>query len=329
MKYSLITPTFGRPEEVLEFLDSLRSQQYSDFEVIIADGTPGDALRPHLQAVQPTLPYSLTILYQEFLPVSDARNWAAAEARGTWLVFLDSDCLIPPGYLQAVDAHLAEHPLDVFGGPDAAHADFTPLQKAISHVMTSFLTTGGIRGGKRRTDRYYPRGFNMGILREQFQRVGGYDTGFKCGEDVELSIRLEAAASAMGLIPGAYVYHKRRTSMSKFFKQVYRFGAARLNLARRHPGQLKPTHLFPVAFAGTLLLSSILVWGGGWLTLPLAGMLGYLAAVGVEAHRQEHSWTVARLSMVAAVVMFTGYAWGFVRNVWATYVLRTPGGLKL
>jgi GT2 family glycosyltransferase len=329
VKYSLITPTFGRPEEVLEFLDSLKSQQYSDFEVIISDGTPKDTLRPAIQAIQKDLPYPLVILYKEFLPVSDARNWAAEEAKGAWLVFLDSDCIIPPGYLKAVDSHLAQHPLDVFGGPDAAHGDFTPLQKAISHAMTSFLTTGGIRGGERRTDRYYPRGFNMGIRREKFFEVKGYDTQFRCGEDVELSIRLEAAGSVMGLIPKAFVYHKRRTSLQKFFKQVYRFGAARLNLARKHPHQLKLTHLFPVAFSGFGLLSLAAALQGGWYALPLVGLIGYLTAVGIEAYRKERSLTVARLAVVAAVFMFTGYAWGFVRNVWATYIQRTPGGLKL
>ena len=328
MKFSLITPTFGRPEEVTEFLESLTHQEYTDFEVIVSDGTPGDALRPALKRFEGTTTYPLQLLHVEYLPVSDARNLAARHANGEWMIFLDSDCLIPPGYLQAVDEGLKHQSLDVFGGPDAAHASFTTLQKAISYSMTSFLTTGGIRGREKSTATYYPRGFNMGMRKSVFEQVHGYDETLKCAEDVDLSIRLAATGARMGLIPGAYVYHKRRTSIEKFFKQVYRFGAARLNLARRHPHQLKPTHLFPLVFAlgfwGCLLLApfwSVAQWGEMAFGV-------YFLLVGIGAAVKEKSVSVGLAAMVTTAVMFTGYGWGFARNVWATYVERKPQGLS-
>ena len=328
MKYSLITPTFGRPEEVSEFLESLTHQEYTDFEVIVSDGTPKDALRPALARFEGSTPYPLQFLHVEYLPVSDARNLAARHTRGEWLIFLDSDCLIPPGYLKAVDAALAGGTLDVFGGPDAADPTFTPLQKAISYSMTSFLTTGGIRGREKSTATYYPRGFNMGMRKALFEQVKGYDETLKCAEDVDLSIRLAAAGARMGFVPGAHVYHKRRNTLKTYFRQVYRFGAARLNLARRHPHQLKPTHLFPLAFALGFWSSALLAPFWTPAAVLLSGMVGYLLLVGLGAAVKERSVRVGALAVVTTLTMFTGYGWGFARNVWATYVLRKPQGLS-
>lgn len=311
-RYSLIVPTFGRPEEVTEFLESLLEQDYDSFEVIISDGTPGDTLRPHLQKYFDQSVYSLTIHYEEYLPVSAARNDGAKIAKGDYFIFLDSDCIIPPGYLKAIDRYIAAHDPDVFGGPDAAHEDFTILQKAISYSMTSMLTTGGIRGKKSHVGTYHPRGFNMGMKREAFEAVNGYST-FRCGEDIELSIRLIKAGYTTALIEEAHVYHKRRTSLKQFFKQVYRFGAARVNLYRLHPGELKITHLFPLFFTVALILS-VLALPVPFIRLISTFMWVYLIAVFLDSTVQNKSVVVGAQSVVTTIVMHAGYGWGFLKN---------------
>jgi GT2 family glycosyltransferase len=225
-EFSLISPTFKRPDEVREFIASAAklAAPKSRFEVILADGTPDDSLRPEIQKAAEAAGLGVTVLYYPGLAVSDARNAAAAASRGPWLIFLDSDCLLPAGYLDAVAHGLARDAWDAFGGPDAAPPDFSPLQKAISFAMTSVLTTGGIRGGSAKpTATYYPRGFNMGIRTKAFWAVMGYDIDFKCGEDVELSIRVREAGFRVGLIPEAVVWHKRRSTLGQFYRQVRRF----------------------------------------------------------------------------------------------------------
>lgn len=319
-KYSLISPTFARPDEVTEFLESLLTQNYESFEVILGDGTPGDALRPVLARFADNGKYPLTIIYKEFLPVSDARNKAAAVAKGEYFIFLDSDCLIPPDYLKAIDKALAEKPLDLFGGPDAARDDFSDLQKAISYAMTATLTTGGIRGKKKHVGTYHPRGFNMGISRKAFEAVNGYSTSFVCGEDVELSIRIIKAGFTSGFIPDAQVYHKRRTTLTKFYRQVYRFGAARVNLFKAHPGELKLAHLFPAAFTLFTVGSIVAVPLINPLFISLLAL--YLLAVFIDSWRQNRSINVAILSVVCVVTMNFGYGIGFLKN----YVSRVIGG---
>jgi len=333
-KYALISPTFKRPEEVTEFLESLQQLDYptSGFEVILGDGTPEDTLRPELYPYQDKLP--LRIYYEEFLPVSNARNRAAELSEATYFIFLDSDCIIPSGYLKAVDSYLEANPdTKLFGGPDAASTDFSDLQKAISFSMTSFLTTGGIRGGTKSVTSYQPRGFNMGICADLFRKVGGYNERFVCGEDVELSLRLQKEGIKGAFIPGAYVYHKRRTSIQQFRRQVFRFGAARPLLAKAHPGNLKLTHLFPLVFTVYRYTSSLLfpvafVLNSSYLAFPFSLYVAYMLLVFLTALKKE-GLQVALLAIKTTNTMNFGYGIGFARNFFEVYLKGNEKGIKL
>lgn len=326
-KFSLIAPTFSRPDEVQEFLESLTHLKSKDFEVIIADGSPNDDVRPVCAPFLNQLP--LRIIYERFLPVSDARNAAAAVATGEWLIFLDSDCIIPPEYLHHVEDFLKHHSVDLFGGPDAAHVSFSHVQKAISYSMTSVFTTGGIRGGKKHVGTFHPRGFNMGIRKSAFDAVGGY-SDFRCGEDIELSIRLIKSGHKSALISDAYVYHKRRTDFQKFFKQVFRFGAARINLFRRHREELKITHCFPAAFLIYIsILPIVLLLSAKLFLIQVIFLLLYLLAIAIDSTLKNRSLQVGILSVRAAIVQLCGYGYGFLRNAVEVFIFGNEKGLKL
>lgn len=325
--YSLIIPTFKRADEVEECLQSLTQQTFKDFEVILSDGTPGKSLES--VALPFTQQLNLLFLYEEFIGVSEARNLGYQHARGEYIIFLDSDCIIPPGYMQAVHHHLQREPLDLFGGPDAAAADFSPLQKAISYSMTSILTTGGIRGKKTHVGKYHPRSFNMGIRKTVFEAVKGF-SDFKCGEDIELSIRIIQAGYSSGLIEDAFVYHKRRTSFSQFYKQVFRFGAARINIGARHKGEIKPAHLFPLAFSLGLVFSLLVL-----LIFPPLGKIflsaysAYFLILGIHSSVENRSLHVGLLSIAATLVQFAGYGRGMLMNAIEVFIKGNKSGIQL
>lgn len=325
--YSLIIPTFKRADEVQECLESLTKQTFRNFEVIIADGTPGTSLESVTIPFQSLL--DINFQYEEFIGVSEARNLGFLQAKGEYIIFLDSDCIIPEGYMQAVHSFvLANHP-DLFGGPDAAAGDFSPVQKAISYSMTSMLTTGGIRGKKQHVGAYHPRSFNMGMKKSVFEAVGGY-SDFKCGEDIELSIRIIKKGFKVSLIEDAYVYHKRRTDFKQFFRQVFRFGAARINIGVRHPGEIKPAHLFPLVFCLGFLFSCVLTLflpSLGWVFLAFYKL--YFIALFFDSLLLNKQFKVAVLSVLATVVQFSAYAWGFLKNGFAVYVQGKPKGIEL
>ena len=222
MKYSFVIPVFNRPDEVDELLESLTKQSLQDFEVLIVE----DGSSQPCQEVAERYADALNVRYfmKENSGPGGSRNYGVERAKGEYVIILDSDVVLPEGYLQAVDAELNAAPCDAFGGPDRAHESFTPMQKAINYAMTSFFTTGGIRGGKKKMDKFYPRSFNMGVRRTVYVALNGF-SNMRFGEDIDFSTRIFEQGYACRLFPEAWVWHKRRTDLRKFFKQVHNSGA--------------------------------------------------------------------------------------------------------
>ena len=312
MKYSFIIPVYNRPDEVDELLQSMTRQTLTDFEVIVVeDGSVRDC-----KNVCDSYAGRLDLHYhmKENSGPGQSRNYGAERARGEYLIILDSDVVLPDGYLQSVDDELKARPADAFGGPDCAHPSFTPTQKAISYSMTSFFTTGGIRGGKKKMDKFYPRSFNMGIRRDVYMALGGFSR-MRFGEDIDFSIRIFKAGHACRLFPGAWVWHKRRTDFRKFFRQVYNSGIARINLYKKYPESLKIVHLMPAAFtAGTALL--VILAAVMCQPLWLAPIVLYALMILADSSLQNHSLRIGLLSVAAAFVQLTGYGLGFFNAWW-------------
>ena len=383
MKYSIIIPVFNRPDEVDELLESLCLQTVTDFEVLIVeDGSQRDC-----KTVVDKYADRLDVKY--FMKPNSgpgqSRNYGAERANGEWLIILDSDVVLPEGYLAAVDKGIKseevrtkgeelriksyDYPADeklrvdsnhnsslltlnshfaAFGGPDAAHPSFTPVQKAISYSMTSFFTTGGIRGGKAKLDKFYPRSFNMGIRRDVYLELGGFSK-MRFGEDIDFSYRIVEAGYKPQLFPDAWVWHKRRTDFKKFFRQVYNSGIARINLEKRHPGTLKLVHLLPTIFTLGVIACILLFALGAALyiegeildanglrptdnmhqgvgfvfcVLALLPLLFYSLVIFIDSSIRNRSLWVGLLSIPAAFVQLMGYGLGFIESWWKRCILK-------
>ncbi len=316
MKFSVIVPVYNRPDEVDELLQSLSIQLYKQFEVVIVeDGSfvpCGYVVEKYLNQL------SITYLSKPNSGPGTTRNYGAQRAKGEYFVFFDSDCIIPPSYFTEVEMELAANTTDAFGGPDRAHDSFTNIQKAINYSMTSFFTTGGIRGGKQKLDRFHPRSFNMGISKRAFEATGGFGA-MRFGEDVDYSLRLLEQGFSTRLFPKAFVYHKRRTDFRKFFRQVFNSGKARINLHLLHPGSLKIVHLLPSAFVVGMLLLVLLSPIFSWFLL---GPIGYSVLVWLHSLLLGNSFLVSILSIAAAWVQLVGYGLGFLIAFWKRLVLK-------
>ncbi len=280
----------------------------SNWEVIVVED--GSGLRSEDVCRQYSRMLDISYVYQENAGPAAARNTGSRKARGDWLIFFDSDCIIPEGYFDAVDEALRDESIDYFGGPDRASADFSAVQRAIDYAMTSFLTTGGIRGGRRKLDRYYPRSFNMGVRKAAFEDVAGF-SGLRFGEDLDLSMRLMMAGYRSVLIEDAWVYHKRRTNFKKFFKQVYNSGMARVVLNRLHPGTLKMVHLLPSFFVLYILaaLISLIVIPHPIFWYPVGILILILF---IDGFRSTGSLAVSVLVPLAGIVQLSGYGTGLI-----------------
>jgi glycosyltransferase involved in cell wall biosynthesis len=321
--YSLIIPVYNRPDELHELLDSLTRQTYPHFEVLVVE----DGSRVRAERVADAFRDRLNIryFYIENRGQGFARNYGFEQATGDYFIVFDSDTIIPPHYMEVVNDRLSEDFLDAFGGPDAADENFSDLQKAISYSMTSFFTTGGIRGKtKNAGGAFQPRSFNMGISRRVYRETGGFAKR-DMGEDIELGIRLARQHYRMGLIPEAYVYHKRRGTFGDFFRQVYSFGRTRFVLDRLHPGLglIKPVHAFPSLFVLFCLFIPLwLVVYPPFFGASLAALALFTGLIFIDATRSSRSLRVGVLSCAAAFVQLFGYGLGFLREGFQRYLLK-------
>lgn len=311
-KYSVIIPVYNRPDEVDELLDSLTKQSFKDFDILIIED--GSTIKCDQQVARYQDRLTIQYFFKENSGQGFSRNHGFERAQGEWLIVFDSDCLIPEDYFESVEKYLSENNIDAYGGPDKAHSSFTSVQKAISYSMTSFFTTGGIRGGKKHVGVFHPRSFNMGIKKEVFEKTGGYILPKK-GEDIEFSIRIIKNGFKTALIEDAFVYHKRRTNFSQFFKQLHFFGTARINVFRFYSSELKIVHLFPSVFLIGFLTSICLMALGFYL-----GMIGlvcysvYFILVLIDATVKNRSIKIGIYSTFAALIQLSAYGLGLIKE---------------
>jgi len=314
MFFSVIIPVYNRPNEVDELLHSLTQQTSKNFETLIIEDGSEDRCDDVVEQYQDQL--DIRYYYKDNSGQGFSRNFGFERAKGEYFIVFDSDCLIPSHYFRTVENYLETNQLDAYGGPDREHENFSPIQKAISYTMTSPLTTGGIRGNKKHAGTFHPRSFNMGISREVYEQTGGYKIT-RMGEDIEFSIRIIRNGFKTGLIPDAYVYHKRRTSLKKFFNQLHFFGRARININRFHPGEIKFIHTLPAFFTvGLLLFLTLPFWNLSLFKILLIPFILLISLIFVHSSTKYSSLYIGILSVCATFIQLTGYGIGFLSEFW-------------
>jgi glycosyltransferase len=306
-KYSVIIPVYNRPDEIADLLESLATQTARNFEVIIVEDGSTKPCREVVRRYDGKV--DVKYFFKDNEGRSIARNYGMERATGSYFIFFDSDCVIPADYFEKLNRFAAERPLDCFGGPDAADSSFTPTQKAINHAMTSFLTTGGIRGGKISLEKFTPRTFNMGFSRKVYETTVGFREMFS--EDIDMSTRIRMAGFSIGLYPDLPVYHKRRVDFRKFLRQVYVFGMSRITLQLLYPGSLKAVHMLPALFViGVAAMLAMAIAVSAWWLLPLGV---YLLAIFISALWSTRSVRISLLAVPASLIQLGGYGCGFIK----------------
>ena len=313
MKYSIIIATYNRLSELKELIASVEQLSFDpkQFELIISDDGSSDGTAEYIENYNAK--FNLRYIHQQNQGPGAARNHGMSKAHGDYFIFIDSDCIIPSDYLFQVDQYLAQHEVDAFGGPDDSHPDFPPLLKAINYAMTSFIGTGGTRGSTKSVAKFFPRSFNMGIHRKIFENIGGMNQ-LRHGQDMDLSARIYESGYSVALIPKAVVYHKRRTNFRRFYKQIFNWGVARINLGSKYPELLKPVHFLPaVLIFGGLAISIASIFSPIFKYLFIIGLSSALLIMlygFVESFFRYRSLQISMLSIAALVTQITAYAFG-------------------
>jgi glycosyltransferase involved in cell wall biosynthesis len=313
--FSVIVPVYNRPDEIEELLSSLSGQSNKNFEVVLVEDGSSKPSNEIVEKYNRLL--SIKYITKSNTGRSDSRNIGIKNASGTYFVFVDSDCIMPDNYFETLDKELYDNYADCFGGPDNAHESFSDIQKAINYAMTSFWTTGGIRGGKINMEKFVPRTFNMGFSRKVYDVVGGFKDMF--GEDIDLSMRIKEAGFSTKLYRDVFVYHKRRVSLKKFYKQVHIFGIARINLYKLYPQSLKPVHALPAVFTVGSVILLLLSLFYAYFMLPFAF---FTSLIFFDSLTHYKSVRIAYLSVVACFLQLYGYGTGFLKSFVEKIILR-------
>ena len=316
LKISIIVPLYNRPKEIEELLESLNQQTFKNFEVVIVED--GSTIKSEYIVNQYKKNLNIHYFFKENTGPGLSRNYGFEKANGNYGIFLDSDCVLPPNYMFLVEQELTNNYSDAFGGPDKAHESFTKLQKAINYSMTSFFTTGGIRGGGEKMEKFHPRSFNMGYSREVFETTSGFSK-MRFGEDIDMSIRIIENGFTTKLIKDAFVYHKRRTNLRQFFKQIFNSGIARINLYKRHPQSLKLVHFAPAVF--TLGLIKLMILAFLWSEWFLFPILFHVLLLFIDSTIKTKNISISFLAVITSYMQLLAYGFGFLKAFWKRIIL--------
>jgi glycosyltransferase involved in cell wall biosynthesis len=318
IKFSIIIPVYNRPDEMKELLDSLSVQTYTDFELVVIED--GSSIKSEELCDSYRDKISISYYYKENEGPSIGRNYGLARAKGNYFLFFDSDCILPAHYMETIHRELTDNFVDCYGGPDGAMDDFSDFQKAVSYAMTSFFTTGGIRGGKKQVHKFHPRSFNLGFSKAVYEDTGGFPvTTMHPGEDMVFAIEVIKRGFETRLVRDVYVFHKRRISFKKFYKQVFGFGKTRYIISMHYPETFKIFFLFPSLFAiGTI---GALLLGIAVHQVFAFPVLLYAVLVLADAISKSKSFKVGFLALLASFVQLFGYGIGFMDAIWKHKVL--------
>lgn len=321
---SIITPSYNRADELGYLYTSLKNQTIDKklFEFIISDDGSTDDTEKIVKSWQSESEFKIKFIKQKNQGPGSARNHGLKNVSGEIILFIDSDCEAHPDWIKTIYNAFQNEKIDAFGGPDMAKEDFEPLQKAIDFAMTSFFTTGGMRGhSDNMMAKFFPRTHNMGIRKNLYDKIGGFGD-LRHGQDIEFSNRMRLSGANIKFIIGAIVYHRRRTTLKQFFKQVFNWGVARINLGKIDKNMLEFIHFIPSLAVIIFSIISIVFFISdipGYFSLVIFLPLICLSIFGAIKRKDIR---IFHLLIIVIPAQIFGYGLGFIFNFINRFIFK-------
>lgn len=237
--FSVIIPTFQRPLQLARCLQSLVRSTYprEQFEVVVVDDGSDQPPQAVIAAFRQYI--NITLLTQSHAGPAQARNTAAAQARGKFFAFTDDDCVPDPNWLSNLEQYLAEAPSNAVGGQIINALDSNPYSTASQRIIDyvyAYYNTDPARA------RFFSSN-NFALPAKLFHLIGGFDPTFRTAEDRDLCDRWLCHGYAMTFASDAMVYHLHPLTFRGYGKQHFEYGRGAvhflLSSRRRHGGRWK------------------------------------------------------------------------------------------
>jgi glycosyltransferase involved in cell wall biosynthesis len=317
---SVIIPCRNEKQHVEACVLSLLEQENppGGLEIIVVDGLSDDGTREVLKEL--TVRHSrLRIVDNPGRVTPRGMNLGIRAARGRYVAILGAHCSYAPNYLRACSQLLDEHPeVACVGGPIISIGK-TPFGKAVASAMSHPV---GIGNAKHRHPDYegYAEGACYPVFRKEiFDTIGFYDETLVRNQDDELNYRLAKSGGKIFISPRARCLYFVRETVRGLFQQYCQYGYWRVAVLRKHRLPASLRQLVPPLFMSCMLAGVItgLFLPGLWAITAGALPLFYggaLFVVGVSAARTA-GWRSVLLFPVAAAVMHSAYALGFMKGI--------------
>ena len=213
-------------------MSAMQNDASLGFSVIVPAPSidPSPAVLEDLKTLGET--QSVEVLVATGTNPSRQRNLAAAKAHGEWLVFLDSDCRLEPGYFERLAGHTARG-LEVVGGPVLLPAAAAPLEVIFQSLLSHSLLTGassaryGSHGNLRKCDDAQLILCNLAVRRDLFLESSGFDERLYPNEENEWLTRLRASSVACWHDPELVARRPQRKSWRAYVRMLTSYGRGR------------------------------------------------------------------------------------------------------
>ncbi|BDS08185.1 hypothetical protein NT6N_32250 [Oceaniferula spumae] len=236
-KFSVVVCTYNGGHRMERCLNALIGLDYPNYEIIVVDDGSTDDTADVVGAYE-----QVKLIQIDHSGLSEARNRGAEAAQGEIVAYTDDDCEPDTAWLKWLAHAFVQENWDACGGPNlppepdsGSHFDdrvdeavVASAPGAPSHVLLGDQTAEHLPG------------CNLVVKKSVLEAVGGFNADYRvAGDDVDFCWRLHEAGYRMGFHGAAFVWHRRRTTLWRYFKQQYGYGKAEAILMRDHPERFR------------------------------------------------------------------------------------------
>lgn len=254
ISFSIIIPTYNRPEQLATCLESLTRLDYpkQNFEVVVVDDGSTTPLETLVSRFFNR--FNLTFIKQDNAGPASARNTGATQARAKYLAFTDDDCVPAPDWLTNLASRFATAPDAMIGGRTINSLEEN-LHSTASQVLIDCLYNYHNSSDKRAKSNFFTSN-NLALPSEMFGALNGFDTTFTlaAGEDRELCDRWSYYGFKMIYAPEVRMYHAHQLTLPTFWRQHFNYGRAAVYFLKARASRTDESlEVEPLKFLSTLL----------------------------------------------------------------------------
>ena len=320
-KVTFIIPVRNEEKYIGSCITSLLSLDYpmDKIEILFAEGQSTDGTRAIIEGYAKKFK-GIKIFDNPTGNTSIGRNIGVQNATGEFIMNFSGHAVVPKEFLTLIMKKFSVQPREVAG---VGVSNISP-EKQTFHAQVAGAAFLGFMAGSGffmqntvfNDERFVGHMSFTCYRREIFDLVGNFDPDFWCGQDAEFDIRVRQKGYKILYTPETAVLHYKRDTPGALFRQLYRYGIARMKMIKKHPQTWRIFHFFPSFFVlgVSLLILLALLSVIPWTVIGVLTLL-YLALCFVSSARVTQDPLIIISSPFYYILIKLAYGLGFLRGL--------------